>query len=308
MGAISVTENWQERTVRVGSSGRTAMRVFEVIFDRTDEPVARPILALTAQDPDTKLSIPQRGSQHPFDSNMYVRDISVEPFEGPLSFRVTCSYSSLGTGGSQGAGSPLEAEPEVRWGFAVTSEQCDRAIARVESGGRIENIAITNSANQSFDPPISKDIFDLTLRFVRNEENFNPADALNYIGHVNSGTFFGAEAGMVMCTAIEAEKIYDDEFGDYYRVTYEFQFRLEEVLGKKYGWLRRILDEGQYEKVGENADGTDQYEPVRDEDSQAMVVPIKLDGDGGIKKADVEDVFLVYQLYPEADFSSLNIE
>lgn len=310
MSVISVIEDWKGLTSRTDATGRTAPRTFDIVFDSHDDPIARPILAKTARDPDTKISIPPRGTRHPHDRGMYVQTIFAEPKEGPFHFKVTCIYSTKSSsGGGQGAENPLKKKPEIEWDFNVTSERIDRAIALVKTnGGRVENIAITNSAGQSFDPPISDDIYDLALRYARNERNFDPIKAVEYIDHVNSNTFLKAPPGMVKCTVFKGTKVYDDEFGDYYAVFYEFQFRLQKVKGKRYGWLRRILDEGYYKEDGTNNDGTPKLVPIKDDDVNPVTVPVKLDGSGGIKKSSADDVFLTYETKPSVSFSPLNIE
>ena len=75
MSVISVKEDWRERTDRSTADGRTAPRVFTVVFDSNNNANKRPILARKARDPNTKLSIPQKGKKHPYDRGMYVREV-----------------------------------------------------------------------------------------------------------------------------------------------------------------------------------------------------------------------------------------
>lgn len=300
MAVIDITESWAEREVNETYDSRTAVRTFTVKFDNNDNPIARPILALTARDPATGLTIPQLGHQHPYDRFLYVKNRKVKTYEGAFVYEVTCDYSTISTERREKTPDPLKQKPGIRWTFVTNEERIDRDI---------KGVAITNSAKQSFDPPITKPIHDLALQYDRNDRYFSPTRALKYKGKVNSDTFLGAPPGTVMCTIFDADKVYDEENGDYYHVTFEFQFRLEEVLGKRYGWLRRILDEGYYEEsdTEKNEDGTPKLIPIKDDNSQHVVVPVKLDGNGGILKVGADDFFKTFELYDKISFSDLGI-
>jgi len=295
MSVTKITEPYNERTVEDSGTELKATRVFDVEFNNQGDPVARPILALKART--TLLSVPQIGDKHPAANYLYCvrRNVSVV---SQFVYKVSCSYSSISvqTGQSE---NPLSQKPETRWTFNTADEPVDRTI---------NDAAITNSAGQSFDPPITKPVHDLVLQYSRNEQSFSPMKALKYKGKVNSATFLNAPPGTVMCTVFDGDKVYDEKYGEYYRVTYEFQFRLDEVEGKRYGWKRRILDKGLYKKLDENnEDGTPKLEIIKDADSGGMIVEVNLDGEGGVLKDGLKSVFLEFDLFEKVSFSPLNI-
>ncbi len=299
MAIKKVTENWQKRTVEETAGERIAVRLFDVDFDNRDKPEARPILALNAVT--SECSVPQQGAQHPFDRGMYLARKSVETAEGAFRYQVTCSYSTLTLGELE---NPLREKPQIHWTFVTTDEPVDKDI-----NGK----AILNSALEPFDPPITKPVHDLALQYTRNERRYNQMTALKYKGKINSNTFLDAPPGTVMCTVFDADKIYDEKYGDYYRVTYEFQFRLEEVGGKKWGWRRRILDAG-FRELVEIADTTGEphWENIKDEDGNPVSQPVPLDGDGmklhPTGKWPPDGYFLEFELHEKVSFSPLNIK
>jgi len=306
MSVIKITEPYDARTVEDSGTELKATRVFDVEFNNQGDPVARPILALKART--TLLSVPQIGDKHPAANYLYCvrRNVSVV---SQFVYKVSCSYSSISVQTGQNE-DPLRQKPEISWTFNTLDERVDRAIARIEPAPLPEpniNIAITNSAGQSFDPPITKMVSDLVLHYVRNERSFSMNDAFKYINKVNSSTFLGAPPGTVMCMVYTGDKVYDEKYGDYYHMTYEFNFRIEKVAGKRYGWIRRILDEGLYKETGTNEDGTQKLELIKDDDNVGVVVPLKMDGNGSRLKKVADDVFLAYQLYEKVSFAPLNI-
>ncbi len=298
MAIKQVTENWEDRTVTDTESGKQAVRTFTVDFDELNNPAARPVLALR------HAFIPKRGSMFPYDRAMFVDSRTVAPGEGPLVFKVTCNYITKTTGisvsGSSGASGPLSQKPEISWTFATSEEPIDRDI-----NGK----PILNSAQESFDPPISQSKDDLVLRYVRNERFFNPRFAMRFKGAVNSSTFLGVSPGLVKCTVFDGDKVYDNEFSDYFVVTYEFQFRLGMVAGKQYGWLRRILDQGFRELLGKNEDGTPIWENIKDNAGNPLSEPALLNGSGRelALQTPPKGHFLKFQTHHKQPFSALNI-
>ena len=315
MAIKTVTESWEKRTVEDTRTETTAVRTFSVEFDTGDDPVARPILALR------HAGIPQYGNEHPFRRGMYVKTRSVNVI-GAFVYEVTVNYSSAAESGStEKEENPLKQKPKINWTFNTSSEPIDTAIALIEPKNT-KNVVITNSSGEPPDPPINADKHDLVLQYSRNERTFKPMIAIRYKGAVNADTFLGSPPDTVKCTVFDAEKVYDDKWGDYYKMTYEFQFRIEEVDGKKYGWNFRTHDKGFYECDSINKDGTPHLVPIMDDGApadpqadppaeevqpQRITEPVALNGKGRKKKKNEKDVYLVYQICPKVSFSSLNI-
>jgi hypothetical protein len=308
MAVTSVIENY-EKDLNDTTSERTTSRQFIVTFNNSDNPLQRNILALKARDPNTGLTIPQRGYHHPYDHGMFVIKINVKQsnIEGAFRCIVTCEYSSI-INPHKKTVDPLKEKPQVSWTFVTSDEPIDMALARIEPT-YAKNVPITNSAEESFDPPITEERSDLVLHYVRNEKHFYAERARKYIGAVNSDRFLGFGPGRAKLAVWEADKIYDDDYGDYYRVTYEIHFREFEHNGKEYGWVRRILDQGFREYITDPI-GPWCYREIEDDAGNKISEPAKLDGRGRLLTGNTKNkgVFLIFETKEKKSFSVLDID
>lgn len=286
MAAIGIAkEDGMQRMVEVSASGKTATRVFTVEFNTRDSPIARPLLALTAP------GVPQYGDRHPFDDFLWVDRKNVKPHEGLFVYTVTCHYSTipLGTGGP--AEDPLKQKPDVEFLSVTSNEQIDRDI---------NNKPITNSSEESYDPPMTEEKDDGIIRFVRNERYFDEYQADEYRGAINNDTFCGRAAGLVRCIRYDGNRVYKEDGSYYHRVTYEFQIR-------KDGWKRRVLDEGYREKTGTDGDGKPTYLEITDDNGQKVSQPVKLNGNGNKLDDGADAVFREHETRSKRPFSVLRI-
>lgn len=303
MPVISIKEDGPQLIVEDTLDERTATRVFTVEFDEGDNPVIRPLLALLASTPT--LSVPQKGDQYPGDGFLRVVKRRAKRGTGTFIYEVTCNYLHRWGERAESAEDPLIKKPEISWLSAVTNEPIDRDI---------NGNAILNSAKQSFDPPITKDFYDLVLRYVRNERDFSQRQASEYKGAINSDSFLGFAEGLAMCTIFDGQKIYDEKWRDYYQVTYEFQFRIDKTSGEGViGWKRRILDQGFAEYIGADSDDKPEHEENKDKDTRKLSEPTLLDGngkklgDGTWENFGHKAVFLKFDLCRKKPFSALKI-
>lgn len=296
MPVINIKEDWEKRTVGETLDEKTAIRVFTVEFDEGDNPVIRPLLALLASTPT--LSVPQKGYHYPGDDFLRVVKRTVRPYQGPLVYEVTCNYLHRWGERDESAEEPLMKKPEISWLSAVTNEPIDRDI---------EGKAVANSAGETFDPPITKEFNDLVLRYVRNERNFNHRRSSEYKGAISSDGFLGFAEGLVMCTVFDGQKIYDEKWGDYYQVTYEFQIRYD-------GWKRKIFDRGFGEYFGKKEDGSPDWREIEDDKGHKISEPAFLNGNGKKLPGETNLVYylenavkLKFDLYRKKPFSALKI-
>ena len=319
MAVTKVTGDWEHQTVReevvVGQNQQprivlTTGCAFEVVFDNADAPALRPLLARIADDGTTK--VPFIWQSHPYDEFLFVKSKSVEAV-GPFHFRVMVDYDCTLDITTQTPITPLLQPPEVSWTFAGSNEQIDTDV---------DGYPITNSAGESFDPPITKDHSDLVLRYTRNEQTFDKSVAADYKDAVNSDVFLGFGAGHVLCTMFEASQMRAAAL-TYYRVRYEFRVRYDEVKTRDtngdiqtqvFGWAKRIRDEGFREWIGTNPDGSPKYRAITDENGQKISQPHLLDGigfklsDAAIKNPPLPELcFFKFALNKERLFSALNI-
>lgn len=260
MAVSKVVEDWSERTVSGDATKLTAKRVYNVEFDNTDAPESRPLLAYCASD--GQISVPDIYAVHSYNVWLYVKNKHVDTI-GPCHYKVTVNYEATLDKDSGEPTTPLM-EPAT-WSFHFVSS--NEPIDRDEAGN-----PITNSSDESYDPPVTKDIHDLVLRIQRSEATFDPLRAYQYKGATNSDEFLGVPAGKVLCSVIDAGKAQAAALV-YYKVTYEFQMRFD-------GWKLKLIDQGFREKTGTLSDGSPAYEAITNKDGSNVSQPAFLDGSG----------------------------
>jgi len=286
MSVVDVKEDWSARTVEEEPGRIIAVRVFTVLFDEEDDPAARPLLARSAP------GIPRPWASHPYHRWMTVQAKHVETIS-PILYKVTVTYKAetkSKIGRDDTPVSPLAMPPEENWYFATTNEPIDRDI---------EGNPLTNSAGESFDPPLTREFHDLVGRIIKNQVAYNPVMAYEYIGSINSDSFRGFPPETVLCRVFTGDEVYTP-YMKYYRVTYEFQVRFD-------GWKRRVLDQGFREYVGTGTDGAPLYKQFTDNEGNPLTEPTLLNGNG--KKLDdgASAVFLEFDVRRKLPFSKLGL-
>ena len=285
MGVVNVKEEGDGR-LELEPGRMTDTRQFSVLFDTADEYAARRVIAASAD------GVPRMFSSHPGSRWLYVMRKGVRE-KGPFLFIVTCYYDGItGTaaGGDEGPIDPLTIPPQWSWSFSMSNERIDRDI---------DDNAITNSAGQSFDPPISQEVPQLVARVVWNLPVYNALFAAEYVGAVNSDVWGVFSAGMVLCTQLSGDQVHTP-FLSYWKVSYEFQIRYD-------GWKRRILDEGFAVKTGVDGEGKPTYSMNKDENGDILSEPVPLDGAGDIKALAADDVFLEFDTRRQVPFALLGL-
>jgi len=294
MAIIDVKEDWRGLGAEIDTEGATAPRIFTVKFDTGNEPTQRPFLAQNAA------GIPTLNSAHPHKPWLFVKNKAVDSI-GPFDFKVSVNYTTRSTiGGQEGetqdpTESPLAAPWIVEWDFVTSNEPIDTDI---------DGKPITNSAGESYDPPMTDDKHDLLLRIQRNEAAYYPLIADNYKNAVNSDYFWGFEPGKVKCIQFTAKTAISGQFW-YWQVRYAFQMRKDD-------WQRRIRDEGYRTKTGElNSDGSEKYEEITDKNGVKLSQPALLNGEGYRLPQSAIDAgsiaFLYFNLNKSLPFSVLGL-
>ena len=99
-------------------------------------------------------------------------------------------------------------------------------------------VAVVNSSNEQFDPPVEYDDSRPTLTMTRNE--LAPPDALaaDYKDVCNSDSWYGQAAYTWKCGGIKYQRAYENNVL-YWKVTYIFHLN-------PLGWYERVLDRGSF--------------------------------------------------------------
>lgn len=278
MPVVKITVNRKGASYNADGVSGTVTKQFVVEWDGSEGADYMVVHSRTASD--GILAVPEPYSPHPADPWTYVQNIGVMPGNGPKQWIVTVTYKSWQD--------PLNAPWQVSWSFASSNEPIDRDI---------NDKAITNSAYETYDPPISKEADDLILRISRNEAAFDPLAALDYKNSVNSDYFYGAGPGIAKLNLWTG----DLQVGGpqaWYAVNYEIQFRQD-------GWKRRLLDQGF--RTFDADEGT--YTTITDSEGNPMSEPTLLDGNGQkLALASIDaPVFNEHEINNALPFSYLNL-
>ena len=291
MGVENVRENTTRSTATFDdANGWTASRMFDVVFTKDTPAIAMPLHAVIAP------GIPENREQHPYNTDIRVIAKTSKYISAYLR-EVAVAYAWVQTLAGRGD-DPLD-EPVVwSWSFATTTEPVDRDAA---------NNAITNSAGEPFDPPISAEFHDLVARVVRNEAAFYPLLAADYKGSVNSDGWLGYPPGTCKLQVLTGNQIFygDDKF--YWQVTYEIHIRYDAQNPLANGWLRRILDQGTRKKTGVDSGGFAEYENITENNGLSLSEPVQLNGSGGRLADSAPPVYLSFNLDPIRPFAALNL-
>jgi len=248
------------------------------------------------------------------DLSCYASSIDVSPLGGTgYHWTVKVQYRWQPNPEAETSDNPLEQPPEISWDSVVVQVGVLKARIVPAAGIPKNDVPVTNSAGQGFDPPVERDVAHLQLTYSRNELSFSPVLASAYFSAVNKSTWLGVPKHVARCMGISATKQYhtDDEGGisfGYWKVTYVFEFKpYNSETNKWETWDREFLDQGTMQK---NAAG-DGLEVIRDKQQHAVTEPVPLDGFGKQLAQDKVDMFEFkyrkYEIEPEADFGPLNI-
>ena len=245
--------------------------------------------------------LPVKYSEHPQNSLMTVRDVSLSQDEGPTVWTATVQYSSApydkDDEEDEEYDEPTDKPARIKW----TTTQFTKPIYKDINGE-----AIVNSAGDYFDPPIEIDASRWSIVVEKNLASI-PTWVLDYRNVINSSAF--EVQGLTIPRAVaklselaisEKQKEQDTEF---YTVT----FRLELATAEEGDWGLQLLDQGLHEvEFSEEGGGTYTKKPITI-DGEAAKQPVLLDGNGIaiINPKPTDAVFLEFDGYVDKDFSVL---
>jgi hypothetical protein len=246
------------------------------------------------------------GSPTENDTGSFLQSIRCDlDSEDGLQWKVTLEYGpldvnhQLGTSViNQGLINPTERYPEVYWSKAKydhykpydeTPEADDGPLPYVNTVG-----------DPLLNPPKTEETRP-TLKFIRNESTYNDAYASQFKDAVNADEFLGYPPNTAKCSDISGERIYDPDWGNYFRVTYEFEFR-DDDDGK--GYTLEILNAGYRQLVN----GTGSPVNVVDANGQTVTDAVPLQQNGAyVPGTNSTPYYIPFQEFPAVEFSDLNI-
>lgn len=197
-------------------------------------------------------------------------------------WEVVVRYASIAPGGqdpAQFAENPLERPAEVDWGNEPFTEI-------VEFGTDEDRTPVLNSQHRPYDPPIERESFLLSLTVVRNEAEFDSADAAASLNPpaINSDAFFGHKPFTARIMRYDAQSQFENGVS-FWRVTRKFIFNDET-------WDKVVLDTGVV---------------VVEDDTGSYTDQVLLDGEGGILDDYDFPVYNTHRIYKPRVFAQWNL-
>lgn len=179
---------------------------------------------------------------------------------------------------------------------SIGSQSTDEPVYKDRFGN-----AITNSANETFDPPVTKDIYDAVFTITGNVAQYDEVTGQAYRGMVNSQAFNIRGAS----SPIAAFKAKILEYSGSYAVKNGIPYwALTIVIAtRKDGWKRNILDQG----FSERDPLTGKPKVFKDDEGYPLNQPRLLDGLGKPLASGAPAVFLVKELEEQISFAGLNL-
>jgi len=247
---------------------------------RTDNAADGP--ALVKNDP----RVPQYGSYYQtgteYDSFARLRERDCEQVspDSNLLWVVTCRFDTMA---DNGAGDTLLPPPQPYDDPPIAEWDAheDKEPAYFCYGDNEEQLPITNSALDFYDPPPERIVTAQIFKVQRNLSDFNPVQWALYSNAVNSDSWYGFAPGMVLFKPPKAKLVAQRGFG-YWQTQFEFHINYR-------GWFHYMWDAGMREylppdngaAVGRRNDGKKVgYNHLKNEDGTFVTHPVLLNGNG----------------------------
>lgn len=250
-----------------------------------------PLFSAAATETDTGSFVqsikPSRSSEH--SSN------------GQVQWTVTIDYGPWDTVFFQGSGylSTGQIDPTARI-LEVYWDSAKYEVSRPYDFSEPKPKPYVNTVNEALiDPPKFEETRPV-LKIVRRESFYNEAYVISFQDTVNQDVFLGCPPNTVKCRDIKGEREYDPDWGLYWVVTYEFEFRVD---AKGDGFKQLIINMGYRYK--DNLSG--KIINATDEQGQQATDPVLIDEDGFKVSAGNDPYNLEFVEFPPSDFSQLNI-
>lgn len=244
--------------------------------------------------------IPDNGDAHETAENLFVRNKRVEYYGDRLHFHVYVFFATPTHRKLED--DPLDDRVQISWGTWTRVEAL-----WFDKDGTI----LVNKAEDPFDPPLEHDVYESTVRIIRNEATFTPATAQSYKGSVNSDSTTIAGLAVTARQAKLTEWAADSSERngiEYWRIAYEIMFHgnFTAGAGTLIGWDRSAVNQGLHIKSVSIPKARCQVKDQAGNLADAMT-PQLLDAAGAQLAIGGTPVLLAWRATAEKTFASLGL-
>jgi hypothetical protein len=148
-------------------------------------------------------------------------------------------------------------------------------------------------------------ISDFTLSIDKNYASVNLPSILEYLHSVNSDTFYGFAPGTVRLTGFNADEVYAEASGGYFKVIASFQMRYPYRTTAEKAWFKRELHQGYQYK-----DSSGDLRIVRLDstvDASPSPTPALLKADGTREYVPADAHYLEFEVYQKLPYTPLGL-
>jgi len=259
--------------------------------------------------------LPSFGSPHPDNENLRCTgEHQIRRVDGsPIYFMATVTYEGPPAGIANALPDPsLENKKPEKRDREPFSEEWDTVESQEQIDTDINGDPIATVLGEQFDPPVTKDVYDIQMTFGKNVQQKNSA-LVRAAGKTNSALFKEFGRGQCLIKSVQYKFLTDpDTDNTYWRQTVTIHAREvpnnnvgnDPVLGPDL-WKKRIRAEGYLVKT----DGQDEPVTAKDADGNSSPVPVLHDKVTGEQITDPNGArWYLFQVYDEVDYSTLNID
>lgn len=297
----SISGEWAADDVRINRSYTNRVKID--LINQYIGPAQ--VIALTGVKIGDTYRFPLYSAASETDTGSFVQRIAAEKSsehnaDGGCMWKVTIEYAPgdvvfhLGSGYlSTGQVDPTAHVLEVFWDSAKYE------ISRPYDFSSTPKPYLNTAGDPLLDPPPYEETRSV-LKIIRREPYYDEPTASSYRNTINQDVFFGCPPSTVKCRDIRGERDYDPDWGIFWRINYEFEFRVDPNGD---GFKQLILSTGLRYKPG--GTGT----PINAVDGQGHdvtdAVNLQKSGD---KVPDGGTPYIIeFVGYPSSAFAGLNI-
>jgi hypothetical protein len=308
MAIESVSLEWGGDLGEDDATAATYCERYRVVFDNTDDPRVRKLIAMSAAaiDPHTGLQVPKGFSQHIYSPWLIVRGRHIRPL-GPMDFEIDIEYSNRADYCTNEAAAAQFINPiDEPWDIEyIQWEFTDRL--DYDMDGK----AIVNANREPPDPNLQEEFGRLGVRITRAQEFWDNRFMDDYAKAVNSDAFWGYAPDECFMNRIGARRM---RMGDFFfwQATFEILFNpFRTVNGITIGgFQRRIRHEGFRIKKWEGAAGSSAIiiAEATDDEGTRVSQPVLLDAEGWELEEGQPATWLDFRTKRRVSFAELALE